>query len=104
MGRKALFRLLLKLSGGPLWDFSDSLRREILRTSQARSSRKLGRAHNLGFHPRNPLCSRLRCLKRLGEVPSVSPHLPVAQLEDCHHVEYLPAAVVRDTSANVLAK
>ena len=33
MGRKALFRLLLKLSGGPLRDFSDSLGREILRSS-----------------------------------------------------------------------
>src|SRR5215213_288704 len=29
MGRKALFRLPLKLSCGPLWDFSDSLEEEF---------------------------------------------------------------------------
>jgi hypothetical protein len=40
--------------------------------------------------------NKARRLERLGEVPSVSPHLPVAQLEDQHQVGYLPAAVVGD--------
>ena len=34
MGRKALFRLPLRLSCGPLWDFSDSLSRETVRKVQ----------------------------------------------------------------------
>jgi len=37
MGRKALFRLPLRLSCGPLWDFSDSLGRFILGSPYAGS-------------------------------------------------------------------
>jgi hypothetical protein len=37
---------------------------------------------SLGFHPLDPLRPPLRCLEWLGEVPTVSPHLSVAQLED----------------------
>jgi hypothetical protein len=36
----------------------------------------------LGFHPLDPLRPPLRSLERLGEIPTVSPHLSVAQLED----------------------
>ena len=42
----------------------------------------------------DPLRTSLGRLKRFGEVPSVSPHLPVAQLDDLHNVKYPPVAVV----------
>jgi hypothetical protein len=42
----------------------------------------------------------LRCLEGLGEVPSVSPHLAVAQLANDHEVQYPTVAVFDDPLDN----
>jgi len=55
MGRKALFRLPLRLSCGPLWDFSDSLIREILRSSHVRRSRKFASRSSYIAYKDSPL-------------------------------------------------
>jgi hypothetical protein len=55
---------------------------------------RLTHAWSLRFHPLDPLRPPLRRLERLSEVPTVSPHLPVAQLTDYHHDEYPSVAVV----------
>ena len=40
-----------------------------------------------------PTGTPLRRFERLGEVPAVSPHLPVAQLKDLDHAEHQSAVV-----------
>src|SRR5215208_5729389 len=42
MGRKALFRLPLRLSCGPRWDFSDSLRETVWKFGMSPGSGPLG--------------------------------------------------------------
>jgi hypothetical protein len=61
-------------------------------------------SENLCVHPLDPLRPALRCLKGLGEGPSVSPHLPVLKLADDHEVQYLPVAVVLSVVCKIAAK
>src|SRR5215208_683392 len=74
--------------------------RGILRTSPLRSSRKFVGVGCLALHPLEPLRPRLRRLEGLGVVAGLSEHLPVAQLEDEHEVDFPPTTVVDDPLNN----